>query len=199
MKQPWRLSVEQCIQSLGTHLSEGLAPAEAQRRLTEQRHNELIEHGVKSIWRITWEQLTAIMVVMLIVAAIISAFLGDFKDAIAILAIVVLNTILGVSQEFRAEKAMAALKKMAVPSVKVRRGGHVQEISARDLVRGAIVLLAAGGFVPADARVLESANLRIQEAALTGESEPVEKHSAPLDQEHLPIGDRRNMVYMGTV
>ncbi|MCJ7675863.1 MAG: HAD-IC family P-type ATPase, partial [Sedimentisphaerales bacterium] len=199
MKQPWCLSVEECADSLRTNVSEGLSTSEAHRRLAEHGPNELIDRGVKSVWSILWEQLTAIMVVILIIAAIISASLGDYKDAIAILAIVVLNAVLGVTQEYRAEKAMAALKKMAVPIVKVRRDGHIHEISTRNVVPGDVVLLDAGGFVPADGRLLESVNLRIQEASLTGESEPVEKHAGTLDDEHLPIGDRRNMVYMGTV
>jgi Ca2+-transporting ATPase len=118
---------------------------------------------------------------------------------VAIIAIVVLNTLLGFSQEYRAEKAMAALKKLAVPTVRVRRGGHVQEISARDLVPGDIVLMEAGNLVPADGRLLESANLRIQEAALTGESEPVEKDPQVRAGADLPLGDRRNLAYMGTV
>ncbi len=174
----------------------------AQKPIVEKRavfgFNELIERGIKSPWAILWEQLTAIMVVILIIAAVISAVLGDFKDAIAIMAIVILNAILGFTQEYRAEKAMAALRKLAVPVVKVRRGGHIVEISARELVPGDIVLLEAGGFVPADGRLLESINLRVQEAALTGESEPVEKHIEPFSQENMPLGDRRNMVYMGT-
>jgi Ca2+-transporting ATPase len=143
--------------------------------------------------------MTAVMVVILIVAAVISAFLGDYKDTIAIMAIVVLNSILGFTQEYRAEKAMAALKKLAVPTVKVRRDGHVREVSARELVPGDVVLLEAGALVPADGRLLESANLRVQESALTGESEPVEKNPEALATEDLPLGDRRNMVYMGTV
>jgi Ca2+-transporting ATPase len=199
MKPPWCLSINECADSLGTNPSNGLSTSEARRRLAERGPNELIDRGIKSVWRILWEQLTAIMVVILIIAAIISAALGDYKDAIAIMAIVVLNAVLGATQEYRAEKAMAALKKMAVPTIKVRRDGHIHEISARDLVPGDVVILDAGGFVPADGRLLESVNLRIQEAALTGESEPVEKHHATLDDEHLPIGDRRNMVYMGTV
>ena len=103
------------------------------------------------------------MVVILIVAAVVSGLLGDWKDAIAILAIVVLNAVLGFTQEFRAERAMAALKQLAVPTVKVRRGGHVLEISARDLVPGDVVLLEAGALVPADGRLLESINLRTKQ------------------------------------
>jgi Ca2+-transporting ATPase len=184
---------------LSSNAESGLAPAEAQKRLAEQGPNELVERGAKSPWLILWEQLTGVMVVILIVAAIVSGALGDWKDAIAILAIVVLNAVLGFSQEYRAEQAMAALKQLAVPTVKVRRDGHVVEISARELVPGDVVLLEAGTLVPADGRLLESVNLRVEESALTGESEPVEKHNRPLDRAELPVGDRVNMVYMGTV
>jgi Ca2+-transporting ATPase len=187
------------VSLLATDAEAGLAPGEAQLRLAEHGPNELVERGLKSPWRILWEQLTGLMVVILIVAAVVSGALGDWKDAIAILAIVVLNAVLGFSQEFRAEKAMAALKQLAVPTVKVRRDGHVVEISARELVPGDVVLLEAGALVPADGRLLESVNLRVDEAALTGESEPVEKHARALDHAGLPVGDRLNMVYMGTV
>ena len=118
----------------------------------------------------------------------------------AILAIVVLFGVLGFTQEYRAEKAMAALRKMAVPNVRVRRDGEVREVAASQLAPGDIVLLEAGNVVPADARVVESNNLRIQEAALTGESEPIEKESGALsgDTQSVPLGDRRNMGFMGT-
>ena len=171
---------------LATDAQAGLTEAEARRRLAEHGPNELVERGLKSPWRILWEQLTGLMVVILIVAAVISGVLGDWKDAIAILAIVVLNAALGFGQEFRAEKAMAALKRLAVPTVKVWRDGHLVEISARELVPGDVVLLEAGALVPADGRLLQSANLRIDEAALTGESEPVEKHIQALDEGDSP-------------
>jgi Ca2+-transporting ATPase len=139
------------------------------------------------------------MVVILIIAAVIAGALGELEDTIAILAIVVLFGILGFVQEYRAEKAMAALKKLAVPNVRVYRSGQVRESSARDLAPGDVILLEAGNLVPADCRLLESANLRIQEAALTGESEPVEKVAQTLAGPELPLGDRRNMAYLGTV
>ncbi|HSR32178.1 MAG TPA: HAD-IC family P-type ATPase, partial [Anaerolineae bacterium] len=203
----YRKELGEVVSLLGTDVQAGLASAEAERRLAEHGPNELVERGLKSPWRILWEQLTGLMVVILIVAAVVSGALGDWKDAIAILAIVVLNAVLGFSQEFRAEKAMAALKQLAVPTVKVRRDGHVVQISALDLVPGDVVLLEAGALVPADGRLLESVNLRVDEAALTGESEPVEKHARALDRadpsgasgQVLPVGDRLNMVYMGTV
>ncbi len=195
----YRKEANEVLSLLNSDAEAGLGLAEAQRRLAEHGPNELVEHGLKSPWRILWEQFTELMVVILIVAAVISGALGDWKDTIAILAIVVLNAVLGFSQEFRAERAMAALKKLAVPTVKVRRDGHVVEISARELVPGDVVLLEAGDLVPADGRLLEAVNLRVEEAALTGESEPVEKHAQALDKPDLPIGDRVNMVYMGTV
>jgi Ca2+-transporting ATPase len=194
-----RLEGEGVVFALATTRGQGLTQAEALGRLDKYGPNELIERGLISPWRILWEQLTAMMVVILIIAAIISLLLADYKDAIAILIIVVLNALLGFTQEFHAEKAMAALKQLAVPTVKVRREGQVRQISARELVPGDIVLLEAGALVPADARLLECANLRTHEAALTGESEPVEKIPDPLWGVDLPLGDRVNMVYMGTV
>ena len=177
---------------------QGLSAHEAEQRLLKHGPNELIERGLTSPWRILWEQVTAIMVVVLIIAAVISVLLGDYLDAIVILAIVVLNALLGFVQEYRAERAMAALKRMAAPVVKVRREGHVQQVPARDIVPGDILLLEAGDAVSGDARMLESINLRIEEASLTGESIPVEKHSQTLSDAHIPIGDRLNMLHMGT-
>jgi Ca2+-transporting ATPase len=203
----YRKESSEAISLLNSDAEAGLTPGEAQRRMAEHGPNELVERGLKSPWRILWEQLTGLMVVILIVAAVVSGALGDWKDAIVILAIVVLNAVLGFSQEYRAEKAMATLKKLAVPTVKVRRDGQVVEVSARELVPGDVVLLETGALVPADGRLLESVNLRIDEAALTGESEPVEKHARALGKpdpsgasgQVLPVGDRRNMAYMGTV
>ncbi len=178
---------------------EGISEEEALRRLAHYGPNELLERGGVSPWRIIWEQLTAVMVVVLIVAAGISGLLGDFGDAAVIAAIVLLFALLGFIQEYRAERAMAALKQLSVPLVRVRRGGAVREISARELVPGDHLFLEAGNLVPADCRIVSCANLRILEAALTGESEPVEKESRPLPEQELPLGDRRNMAYLGTV
>jgi P-type Ca2+ transporter type 2C len=199
MNQWYALETYEVLRQYGTDAAQGLSAAEATRRLIQHGPNELVERGLKSPWRIIWEQLTATMVVILIVAAAISAAMGDEQDTIVILAIVVLNAILGFSQEYRAERAMAALKQLAVPTVKVRRDDHVQQLAARDLVPGDIVLLEAGNLVPADGRVIVSANLRVQEAALSGESEPVDKVAHALNATNLALGDRRNMAYMGTV
>ncbi len=199
MSDWYRLDISEVLTRLQTDPSQGLSQTEAERRLLEYGPNELIERGLKSPWLILWEQLTALMVLILIVATVISAVLGDYKDAAAIGAIIVLNAALGFVQEYRAEKAILALKKMAVPQVRVRRGGHVHEISARDVVPGDIVLLEAGALVPVDGRLIESVNLQVQEAALTGESVPVEKTAETLVDAPLPLAERHNMVYMGTV
>ncbi len=194
----YQLDSRAVLRELITDPAAGLSEAEAARRLGKYGRNELVGTGIKSPWLIVWDQLKALMVIILIIAAILSALLTDYKDAVAIAAIVVLNAILGFSQEYRAEKAMAALKKLAVPSVRIRREGKVSEIPAFHLVPGDIVLLEAGNFVAADCRVLESADLQTQESALTGESEPNGKSAAAIAQSELPLGDRHNMVYMGT-
>ncbi|MBI9046086.1 MAG: cation-translocating P-type ATPase [Anaerolineaceae bacterium] len=186
------------LQNLKTNQDKGLSEEEVQERLQKYGKNELIDRGGKSPWKILWEQTSAIMTVILIIAAAISMFLGDLEDAIAILAIVILNIVLGFTQEYRAEQAMAALKKMSVPFVKVRRNDHILEISSSLLVPGDIVFLETGNLVPADGRIVESINLRVQEAVLTGESEPVEKTIESFEG-NLALGDQRNRVFSGTV
>ena len=194
----YQKSVEQTTQELGVDPRAGLTDDEARRRLAEYGENALIERGLKSPWKILAEQLTAVLVVILIIAAIVSAMLQDYKDCIVILAIVVLNALIGFRQEYRAERAMAALKRLAVPKVRVKRRGHVCEIAAHELVPGDIVLLEAGTAIPADGRLIDSANLRVEQAALTGESEPVEKDAAATCETETPLADRHNMVFLGT-
>ncbi|MEZ4592323.1 MAG: cation-translocating P-type ATPase [Chloroflexota bacterium] len=191
--------VDTTLQDLNSDAKSGLSAAEAQNRLNQYGLNELVEKGTKSPWLILLDQLKDAMVIILIIAAAVSGFLGEMNDVIVILAIVILNAVIGFSQEYRAEQAIAALKKLAVPTVKVRRDGHLVEISARELVPGDVVMLEAGNLVPADGRLIESVNLKVEEAALTGESEPVDKFIEPIDKKELPIGDRKNMVFMGTV
>lgn len=195
----YKLSVSEALEALGTNSETGLTHRDAARRFKEIGPNELEERGIKSPWRILWEQVTSIMVVILILAALISAFLGDIVDSIAILAIIVLNSLIGFQQEFKAEQALSALKKLAVPHVKVKREGHVREIPARELVPGDMVLLEAGNLVPADCRLIEAINLRTDESALTGESLPVEKEAHFVASSDLSLGDRVNMVFMGTI
>ncbi len=195
----YQQTAEAVLAKLGSELRRGLSAEEARVRLERYGPNELEERSGRGPWVILWEQFTSTMIVILIVAAVVSALLGDYEDSIAIAVIVVLNAALGFGQEYRAERAMDALKRLSAPTVKVRRDGHVREVSARELVQGDVVLLEAGNLVPADGRLLEGTNLRVQESALTGESEPVEKDPVALEEEDPPLGERANMVYSSTV
>lgn len=194
----YKFSVEETEEQLDVDLAHGLSSEEAGERLERFGSNELEERGRVSSWRILFRQFQELMVIILIVAAIISLALGEIVDTVVIMAIVFINAAIGYSQEQRAEEAMAALKKMAIPTVRVRRDGEVKEISSTGLVPGDVVLLEAGNVVPADGRMIEGASLKAQESALTGESEPVEKQIAIPGGENLTLGDRSNMVYMGT-
>ncbi len=198
-RNPWHtIDKSAVLRILNADMVQGLGEEEVSQRRSEFGPNELVERGLKSPWRILLEQFSDAMVIVLLIAAIISFFVKDPKDAIIILAIVLLNSILGFTQEYRAERAMAALKRIAAPMVKVLRGGHYSQIDARDLVPGDIFLLEAGDSIPADSRLLEAANLRVQEASLTGESLPVEKMTNTIPADSIPLGDRHNMVYLGT-
>jgi len=177
----------------------GLRSDEARSRLAQYGRNELVEKGKRSVLAMIFDQFRDFMILILIAAAVVSGFLGEVADTIAILVIVLLNAVLGVSQEYRAEKAMEALKQMAAPVVRVLRDGGVSSIPGAEIVPGDLVLLEAGGIVPADMRLTEAAVLKIEEAALTGESVPVEKHTRALHEEMISLGDRSNMVFKGTV
>jgi P-type Ca2+ transporter type 2C len=196
---PYMLAPTAVLQQLKTNSNDGLSQSEVSRRLDHYGANNLTEQSGESFWRILWKQLTATMVLVLIVAALISIALRDYTNAGAILVIVAFNAILGIRQEYQARQAIAALKKMAVSIVKVRRDCHTQEVSASELVPGDIVLLETGNLVAADYRLLESVNLRIQESSLTGESESVDKQVQALESNDLALADRHNMAYMGTV
>lgn len=177
----------------------GLDSNEARRRFERYGPNELIEKRRKSWWMMLLDQFRDFMILVLIAAAVVAGMIGEPADSIAIAVIVLLNAVLGFVQEYRAEKAMAALKKLAAPSATVVRNGHPEAIGAEGLVPGDLVLLEAGSVVPADIRLTEAVQARIDEAALTGESVPVEKDSAALPEADLPIGDRHNMAYKGTL
>ena len=200
MKTHWyQLSAADALKQLSSDSATGLSSAEAQTRLAKVGPNELVERGGRTRREIIVEQLTGVLTILLFIAALVSAVLGDWIEAVVILVIVVLNAVLGYVQEVKAEQSMAALKRMAVPRVRVRRDGKPQDISARELVPGDVVILETGNIVPADGRVLQSVNLRVEEAALTGESEPVEKDSALVFETEKALGDRRNMLYSGTI
>ncbi len=193
------LETQDVLQQLATPDKVGLTPEEASRRLGKYGPNQLVESPPISFWQMLSEQFNNFVVILLIVAALISAILGEFIEASAILAIVILNAALGVIQERRAEQALAALRRLAAPEADVIRGGSRQVIPAHQLVPGDIVLLEAGNYVPADVRLLEAANLRVEEAALTGESVPVQKDASVNLQEDIPLGDRKNTAFMGTL
>lgn len=177
----------------------GLASAEARRRYEQYGPNKLIEKQGKSLWMMFLDQFKDFMILVLIAAAIVAGVIGEPADSIAIAVIVILNAVLGFVQEYRAEKAMAALKKLAAPSAVVIRDGQAASIPAEQLVPGDLVVLEAGNVVPADLRLIEAVQLRIQEAALTGESVPVEKDNAAIPAADLSIGDRKSMGYKGTL
>ncbi len=177
---------------------DGLSLDEVEQRLAEFGPNELIDNGSTHPLTIIWQQVSAVMVLILIGAALLSLALGKFLEAGAIGAIVVLFTLLGFFQEYRAERAIAALRQMSVPVVKARRAGRMTEIPAAQLVPGDVVQLEAGTVVPADLRLIEVANLRIEEATLTGESEPVDKHTDIIDRPEVALGDRRCLAFSGT-
>lgn len=198
MNSPHTHTVEAVLADLRSS-PEGLSSAEAAARLAAHGPNELQETISRPAWKMLLAQFTEPMILILVAAALLSFFLGDVTEAIAILAIVLLFGLLGFFQEYRAEKAMAALKQLACPSVRARRDGALLEIPARHLVPGDIVQLEAGNIVPADLRLIEVVNLGIMEAALTGESEAVRKLIAALPGDSLPLGDRRNLAYMGTI
>jgi len=191
------LSTEELLKQLGTDPASGLTEAEASQRRLKYGSNELQAAHHISPWAILLEQFKNVLILILLGASGLSAFLGHGVEAIAITVIVLFAVVLGFVQEYRAERAIEALRQMAAPTATALRGGKETEIPARDLVPGDVILLRAGDKVPADARLVEAVNLQADEAALTGESMPVEKHIKPLPGD-LAVGDRKNMVYAGT-
>jgi Ca2+-transporting ATPase len=198
-KNWYALSVEEVVSALEGDANAGLTSAQVQRRLEEFGYNELEEKAPITFWQRLVQQLANFVVIILLVSAVISALLGDWVEAIVILAIVILNTAIGIIQESKAEEALAALKKMAAPEAQVIRNGQRVSVPARELVPGDIVVLEAGSIIPADLRLIESANLKIEEASLTGESMPVSKHAGAVLNPGTPLGDRDNSAYMTTV
>lgn len=182
-----------------TNVKGGLSDQEAGQRLQQEGPNELPEAPPPSPLKLFLSQFTSVIVWVLIGAAVISGLLEDWLDAVAILAIVLLNGVLGFYQEFRAERSLAALKRMSVATARVMRDGVLHVIPAREVVAGDIILLEAGDRIPADARLVYATNFHTQEASLTGESTPVEKNAETIDRSEVPLADRTNMVFMGTV
>ena len=191
----------QTIEQAFTHLKSqpgGLGQADAAERILQYGPNEILAAKRISAWEILFDQFKNILILILLGATAISLFLGHGIESIAIAVIVLFAVLLGFIQEYRAERAIEALKQMAAPTASVLRDGVEVKIPARELVPGDVILLHTGDRMPADARLLEAVNLQIEEAALTGESVAVEKHIQPLPVNDLPVGDRKNMVYAGT-
>ncbi|NLY10063.1 MAG: calcium-translocating P-type ATPase, SERCA-type [Tissierellia bacterium] len=192
------MTTEDTLKQLNSVVN-GLSDKEAKKRLEEHGPNQLAEVAKKSFLSKLWAQFNDFLIFILLAAAIISFAVGERKDAVVILAIVVINAFLGIYQEGRAEKSVEALQKMAAPLAKAIRNGQVVELPAANLVPGDIIVLEAGDIVPADLRLLEASNLKVDESSLTGESVPVEKLSVDELSEEVGIGDRENMLYMSTI
>ena len=192
-------TVADLTSQLDTHIHNGLTADQVRERLATIGPNELNERPRPGFLRLLLAQFNNFLIILLIVAAVVSLLLGEYVDAAAILAIVVLNAVLGVVQESRAEQAIAALRKMAAPNAMVVRDSSQQLIPSRELVPGDVVLLEAGNYVPADLRLVESINLKIDELALTGESHPVQKNSDVVLDKDIPIGDRANSAFMSSM
>ena len=194
------LTIKETLENLGTSQSEGLSSAEAQRRLEEYGQNVIEEKGRKSILIMFFAQFKSLMIIILLLAAAISGVVGVMEgegllDTFVILGILIVNALIGAIQEKRAETSLEALKSMAAPASKVLRDGSVSELPARFLVPGDVVILETGSVIPADLRLTEAINLKIQESSLTGESVPVDKQTNPIPGEEVPLGDRTNMAY----
>lgn len=190
-------TVEQAFEKLNSKPT-GISQAEAAERISQYGPNEIKAAQRISAWNILVDQFKNVLILILLGATVISLFLGHGIESIVIAVIVLFAVLLGFIQEYRAERAIEALREMAAPTARVIREGKEVQVPAREVVPGDIVILHTGDRVPADARILESVNLQVEEAALTGESMPIEKHADPLPTDDLPVGDRRNMVYAGT-
>jgi Ca2+-transporting ATPase len=192
------LHPDEVSQRLGVDPAAGHSFDEAARRLALHGPNALAEAAGRSVARMIVDQFADVMILILLAAAVVAGVMGEAADTIAIVVIVLLNATIGFVQEYRAEKAVAALRQMAAPLALVRRQGEIRELPAHELVPGDVVLLEAGNVVPADLRLVDVARLRVAEAALTGESQPVEKATEAIAAPDLPLGDRRNMAFKGT-
>ncbi|WP_075313180.1 cation-translocating P-type ATPase [Bacillus wiedmannii] len=194
---------DQTLIDLETNEQHGLTDEIVNERLKQYGFNELATKQKRSLWQRISAQINDVLVYVLIIAALISAFVGEWADASIIALVVVLNAVIGVVQESKAEQALEALKKMATPKAIVKRNGELKEIPSEHVVPGDIVMLDAGRYIPCDLRLIETANLKVEESALTGESVPVDKdaiyHPAMQSDEQVPLGDQKNMAFMSTL
>ncbi len=198
--QHWcQLTSEVACRAANTDHALGLSDQVAATRLASVGPNEIEEQGRRSLWQMYLDQFRDFMILVLMAAAMVSGIVGEPLDAIAIVVIVLLNAIIGVIQEYRAERAIQALRRLAAPFTRTLRGGRIKNIPAAQLVPRDIVLVKAGDLLSADVRVLEAFELKVDEAALTGESESIVKDTDALPEQDLSLGDRSNMAYKGTL
>ena len=199
MEKYFNQSATDTAKALGVDVNVGLTDAEAQERSAKYGKNRLEGGKEKSILQMALEQLKDYMVIILIIAAVVSVILGEVLEGVIIIAIVILNTFLGVYQENKASNALKALKEMSSPHAKVLRNGQIVEVASSDVVPGDVTIMEAGDYIPADVRLIEVGNMKVDEAALTGESVPVEKDANAVLADDASLGDRINCAYMGTV
>lgn len=199
LKNWWLQSEQEVIRNLSTHSHRGLSKSEAQKRLQESGPNQLLEEQKVSFLYLLFNQFSNLIVWILIVAAIIAGVLREWIDAFAIIAIVILNALIGFFQEYKAEKSLSGLRKMITRSSKVIRDGKLRKVPSKEIVPGDLILIEAGDHIPADGRFIQSFGLSTQEAALTGESIPIHKTADALEGQDLSVGDKKNMGFLGTV
>ncbi|NGT12353.1 cation-translocating P-type ATPase, partial [Clostridium perfringens] len=195
----YKKSKNEILQELNVDEKNGLSSTEALRRLEKYGKNKLEAKKKKTLFKQFLSQLKDVMIYILIIAAIISAFLGEISDALIILLVIIINAVIGVIQESKAEKALDALKELSTPKALVKRDGSLKEILSEDIVPGDIVIIDAGRYIPGDLRLIDTANLKIEESAFTGESVPSEKDASFLPDKEIPIGDQNNMAFMSTL
>lgn len=195
----YKKSKNEILKELDVDEKKGLSSNEALRRLEKYGKNKLETKKKKTLFKQFLSQLKDVMIYILIIAAIISAFLGEISDALIILLVIIINAVIGVIQESKAEKALDALKELSTPKALVKRDGSLKEILSEDIVPGDIVIIDAGRYIPGDLRLIDTANLKIEESAFTGESVPSEKDASFLPDKEIPIGDQNNMAFMSTL
>ncbi|EJT6142194.1 calcium-transporting P-type ATPase, PMR1-type [Clostridium perfringens] len=195
----YKKSKNEILKELYVDEKNGLSSTEALRRLEKYGKNKLETKKKKTLFKQFLSQLKDVMIYILIIAAIISAFLGEISDALIILLVIIINAVIGVIQESKAEKALDALKELSTPKALVKRDGSLKEILSEDIVPGDIVIIDAGRYIPGDLRLIDTANLKIEESAFTGESVPSEKDASFLPDKEIPIGDQNNMAFMSTL
>lgn len=195
----YKKSKEETIKDLDVNIYTGLSSEEVEKRKEKYGLNQLATKKQKSLFKMVFEQLNDILIYILLAAAVASGFLGEISDSIIIGIVIIINAVVGVIQESKAEKALEALKKLSTPKALVKRDGEVKEISSTEVVPGDVVVLDAGRFIPCDLRLVETANLKVEESALTGESVPVDKNADLMLNEDVPLGDQKNSAFMSTL